>query len=50
MLGADIEDARGVFKLSPELVLSKGRLALESQYYFMNVSRGDRRYDLWLRR
>lgn len=39
MLGADIEDARGVFKLSPELVLSKGRLALESQYYFMNVSR-----------
>ena len=24
MLGADIEDARGVFKLSPELVLSRG--------------------------
>lgn len=39
MLGAEITDASRVFKLSPELVLAKGRLALEGQYYYMNVSR-----------
>lgn len=39
MMGATIDDARSLFKLTPELVLSYGRFALESQYYWMNVSR-----------
>lgn len=39
MLDANITEARGLMKLSPELLLIKGRLALESQYYFMNVAR-----------
>lgn len=41
LLSTDIENARGVFKLSPELLLSKGRFALEGQYYYMNVNRKD---------
>lgn len=40
MLGADISDSKGVFKLSPEIVLAKSRLAFEGQYYYMNVVRG----------
>lgn len=39
LLGADISNARGVFKVTPELLLSKDRFALESQYYYMNVNR-----------
>ncbi|MCM1050854.1 MAG: porin [Paenibacillus sp.] len=39
LLGADIQEAKGVFKFSPELLLAKNRVALESQYYYMNVSR-----------
>lgn len=39
MIGAEVTDARSVFKLSPELVVAKGRVALEGQYYYMNVSR-----------
>lgn len=39
MLGANITDSRSVFKLTPELVLAKDRIALESQYYYMNVNR-----------
>lgn len=39
VLSTNIENARGVAKLSPELLLSKGRFALESQYYYMNVNR-----------
>lgn len=39
LLGADVQQARGVFKLSPELVLAKDRIALEGQYYYMNVNR-----------
>lgn len=38
-LKAEITDAKGLFKLSPELLILKGRFALESQYYFMNVAR-----------
>jgi len=41
LLSTNIENARGVFKLSPELLLSKGRFALEAQYYYMNVNRKD---------
>lgn len=39
---ADVTDARSAFKFSPELLLSRGRLALESQYYYMSVARRDR--------
>lgn len=39
MLEGDVTDARDVFKISPELLLAKGRLALEGQYYYMNVGR-----------
>lgn len=38
-LSANVTDARGVFKLSPELLIIKDRFALEGQYYFMNVAR-----------
>lgn len=39
MLGADIQEAKGVFKLSPEIVMAKDRIALEGQYYYMNIGR-----------
>ncbi len=39
LLKADVSDARGVVKLSPELILSKDRFALESQFYWMDVNR-----------
>lgn len=39
MLGADVTDARSVVKFTPELLVAKGRVALEGQYYYMNVSR-----------
>ncbi|MDE6130393.1 MAG: OprO/OprP family phosphate-selective porin [Muribaculaceae bacterium] len=39
LLSADIDHARGLFKLTPELLLAKGRFALEAQYYYMNVAR-----------
>lgn len=38
-LSADIGDAKNVFKLSPELLLSYDRFALESQYFWVNVNR-----------
>lgn len=41
LLNAQIDHARGLFKLTPELLLAKGRLALEAQYYYMNVARKD---------
>lgn len=39
MLEANLEDAGDMVKLSPELLLSYDRFALESQYYYMNVDR-----------
>ena len=39
LVQANIDEARGVFKLTPELVLAKDRCALEGQYYWMNVNR-----------
>lgn len=40
-LSATVDDAKGVFKLSPELLLSYDRVALESQYYYMNIARNN---------
>lgn len=41
LLDAQIDHARGLFKLTPELLLIRGRFCLESQYYYMNVARKD---------
>lgn len=38
-LEATVPDARGSFKFSPELLVASGRVALESQYYYMRVFR-----------
>lgn len=39
LLAANVEHARGTFKLTPEFLLIKNRFALESQYYYMDVAR-----------
>lgn len=39
MLEAHVSDAVGDWKLSPEITLSKGRFALESQFYYMKLPR-----------
>lgn len=39
LLDAAVDKAKGVYKFSPELLLAYGRVALEAQYYFMNVRR-----------
>ncbi|MCM1111199.1 MAG: porin [Clostridium sp.] len=38
-LEANVSNARGMFKLSPELLLIKSRVAFEAQYYYLNVFR-----------
>ncbi len=38
-ISADVEHAKNLFKFSPELLLSYGRFALESQYYWVGVNR-----------
>lgn len=39
LLNAQIDHAKGLFKMTPELLLVYTRLAFESQYYYMNVAR-----------
>ena len=39
MLDAYVSDAKSVFKFSPELVLAYNRMAIEGQYYYMNIAR-----------
>lgn len=39
LLAANIDHARGLFKMTPEFLLVKDRFALEAQYYYMNVAR-----------
>lgn len=39
LLDANIDNARGLFKMTPELLIVKGNVALEAQYYYMNVAR-----------
>ena len=41
LLAANIDHARGLFKMTPEFLLVKDRFALEAQYYYMNVARKD---------
>lgn len=41
-VAAIIGDAKNRFKLSPELVLSYKRIALESQYFFQTIARKDK--------
>lgn len=38
-LDADVSDARGLVKLTPELLLNYNRFALETQYFWVNVNR-----------
>lgn len=38
-LQADVVHAKNMFKLSPELLLSYNRFALESQYYWVDINR-----------
>lgn len=40
-LNAEVTNAKDLFKLSPELLLCYRRLALESQYFWVNVARRD---------
>lgn len=40
-VSAFVDHARSSFKFSPELMLCYGRMALESQYYYMRVFRKD---------
>lgn len=39
LLVADVSNARGSFKLTPEFLFMRGRFALETQYYYMNIAR-----------
>lgn len=39
MLEAYVSDAKSVFKFSPELLLAYDRVAVEGQYYYMNIAR-----------
>lgn len=39
LLSTNVENARGVAKLSPEVMLSFGRFGFEAQYYYMNINR-----------
>ncbi len=39
LLNAQITDAKGLFKMTPEFLLIYDRFAFETQYYFMNVAR-----------
>lgn len=41
LVSTNIDNARGVFKLSPEFQLAYDRFALAGQYYYMNVNRKD---------
>ena len=41
LLEANIDNARGLFKLTPELLFMRDNFALEAQYYYMNVARKD---------
>ena len=39
LVQAKVSNAKGVLKISPELVLAKDRFALEGQFYYMNINR-----------
>ncbi len=41
LLTANIDHARGLFKMTPEVLLIHNNFALEAQYYYMNVARQD---------
>lgn len=38
-IGTSVTEARNLFKFTPELLLSNGRLALEAQYFFQQINR-----------
>lgn len=42
LLRATVDSVRSVFKLTPELLWAEGRVAVESQFYYMHTARRDR--------
>ncbi len=40
-VSATIDHAKGLFKMPPEVLFMRGNIALEAQYYYMNVARKD---------
>ncbi len=40
-LSAEVDHVRSIFKLTPEVLWSKGRVAAEGQFYYLNVARRD---------
>ena len=40
-VSATIDHAKGLFKMTPEVLFMRGNIALEAQYYYMNVARKD---------
>lgn len=41
LLTANVDHARGSFRMTPELLLIHNNFALEAQYYYMNIARKD---------
>ena len=41
IVSATIDHAKGLFKMTPEVLFMRGNIALEAQYYYMNVARKD---------
>lgn len=40
-MSATVTDAKNLFKLSPEVLIARGRTAFEAQYFFQSISRHD---------
>lgn len=38
-MSATVTEAKNLFKLSPEILMARGRAAFEAQYFFQNISR-----------
>lgn len=38
-VGTTVADSKNMFKLSPEFIIAKGRMAVEGQYFFQTISR-----------
>lgn len=45
LLQAGIDNAKGTFKMTPEFLFVKNKIAVESQYYYMNVARKNGLYN-----
>lgn len=41
LLSANVDNARGMVKLTPEILFMRDNFALEAQYYYLNIARKD---------